>query len=151
MEIDEPLTHSTLWHTDLHSANLFVKNGRVTAVIDWQGLWAGPLFLQSRPSPLVDYQGNMLLQRPDDFDGLEPDEQARVKLAISKSTLFQLYLLETATRNPSLAEVFHLDHGKTRCMPIEFAGNTWDEDIVPFRESLITVERYIPMTTYDLT
>lgn len=38
--------------------------------------------------------------------------------------------------------MFELDHGKTRRMPFEFVSNTWDDDIVPFREALINVERY---------
>lgn len=142
VDIDTPLTRSTLWHTDLHSSNLFVDNNHITAVIDWQGSWAGPLFLQAQPSPLVDYQGSILLNRPDNFDDLDLDRQAQIKQKIFKSTLFQLYLIETEERNPILAKAFHIDHGKTRRLPIEFAGNTWDDDIVSFRESLINVERY---------
>ncbi|KAJ5084172.1 hypothetical protein NUU61_008751 [Penicillium alfredii] len=76
VDIDAPLTRSTLWHTDLHSSNLFVDDSHVTAVIDWQSVWAGPLFLQAQPSPLVDYQGSILLQRPDNFDNLDPKYQA---------------------------------------------------------------------------
>ncbi|KAK9853464.1 hypothetical protein MYU51_006597 [Penicillium brevicompactum] len=112
------------------------------SIIDWQGSWAGPLFLQSQPSPLVDYQGGILLQRPDNFDALGPEQQADIKQKIFKPTLYQLYLLETKERNPLLAKAFHLAHGKTRRLPMEFAGNTWDDDIVPFREALINVERH---------
>ncbi|PYI29456.1 kinase-like protein [Aspergillus indologenus CBS 114.80] len=144
MDIDPVLARPTLWHGDLHSSNLFVDDGRVTAVIDWQGSWAGPLFLQSQPSPIVDYSGSILLQRPGNFDDLEPEQQAEIKQKIFKSTLYQLYLLETKERNPLLAQAFHLDHGKTRRLPIELAGNTWDDDIVSFREALINVERHWP-------
>lgn len=142
MDIDKQLTCSTLWHTDLHSSNIFVDRDRIAAVIDWQGVWAGPLFLQARPSQLVDYQGSVLLKRPDNFDNLDDEQKFQIKQQISKSTLFQLYLLETEERNPTLAKVFHLDHGKTRRLPVEFAGNTWDDDIVSFREALIKLERY---------
>lgn len=31
---------------------------------------------------------------------------------------------------------------KTRRMPFEFVANTWDDDIVPFREAFINVETY---------
>ncbi|PYH86530.1 hypothetical protein BO82DRAFT_370885 [Aspergillus uvarum CBS 121591] len=61
MDIDPVLTRPILWHGDLHSSNLFVDDGRITAVIDWQGLWAGPLFLQSQPSPIVDYTDSNLI------------------------------------------------------------------------------------------
>lgn len=141
VDIDIPLTRSTLWHPDLHSSNLFVDNNHITAVIDWQSSWAGPLFLQAQPSPLVHYEGSILLKRPDNFNDLDSEHQAQIKERISKSTLFQLYLMETEERNPILATAFHMDHGKTRRLPIEFAGNTWDDDIISFREALINVER----------
>lgn len=121
---------------------MFVDRNRITAVIDWQGVWADPLFLQARPSQLVDYQGSILLKRPDNFDNLDDEQKIRIKQQISKSTLFQLYLLGVKKQNPTLAKVFHLDHGKTRRLPVEFAGNTWDDDIVSFREALIKLERY---------
>lgn len=142
MDIEPILIRPTLWHSDLHSSNLFVEDGRIASVIDWQGSWAGPLFLQAQPSPLVDYQGDILLRRPENFDDLDSEHQAQVKQKIFKSTLFQLYLLETEKRAPLLTRAFHLDHGKTRRLPVELAGNTWDDDIVSFREALINVERY---------
>ncbi|KAJ5294669.1 hypothetical protein N7508_009490 [Penicillium antarcticum] len=122
MDIDPILTRPTLWHGDLHSSNLFVDDGHTTATIDWQGF--------------------ILLQRPDNFDDLGPEQQAEIKQQIFKSTLYQLYLLETKERNPLLAKAFHLDHGKTRRLPVELAGNTWNNGIVSFRQALINVERY---------
>ncbi|KAF9894411.1 Phosphotransferase enzyme [Aspergillus nanangensis] len=142
MDVDPLLSQPTLWHGDLHSSNFFVEKNIVTAVIDWQGSWAGPLFLQAEPSPLVDYQGSVLLKRPDNFDRLDPEKQVQIKRQIFKSTLFQLYLMETEKCNPLLAKAFHLDHGKTRRLAFELAGNTWDDEIVSFRESLINVERH---------
>ncbi|CEJ62815.1 hypothetical protein PMG11_11302 [Penicillium brasilianum] len=142
MDIDPLLSRPTLWHSDLHSSNIFVDNNRITAVIDWQGSWAGPLLLQAQPSPLVDYQGSILLKRPANFDDLDSEQQVQIKRQIFKSTLFQLYLMETERRNPLLAKVFHLNHGKTRRLAVELAGNTGDDEIVPFREALINVEKY---------
>ncbi|KAJ8097678.1 kinase-like domain-containing protein [Lipomyces tetrasporus] len=146
---DDPLLVSTAQNTPEAHIQLLEKFLKVapylqciTAVIDWQGVWAGPLFLQARPSQLVDYQGRILLKRPAHFDDLDDEDKARIKRQISKSTLFQLYLMETEERNPELAKVFHLDHGKTRRLPVEFAGNTWDDDIVSFGEALINVERH---------
>jgi hypothetical protein len=140
-DIDEQLTQSTIWHPDLHSSNTFINHDHITAVIDWQGALAGPLFLQAQPSRLVDYQGSLVLKRPDDFDELSDEQKAQIKEQVARSTLFQLYLLETEERNPALARVFHFDHGKTRRLPVEFAGDTWDDDILSFREALINVER----------
>jgi hypothetical protein len=143
VDLEDALTRPTLWHGDLHSSNVFVEGSHITAIIDWQGAWAGPLFLQAQPSPILDYRGEIILKRPDNFDDLSSDEQAEIKRTISKSTLFQLYLLETEQRNPLLARAFHLDHGKTRRLPVALSGNTWDDDIVSFRGSLIDVERYV--------
>lgn len=143
LDVDERLVRSALWHTDLHSSNLFVDGeGHITAVIDWQESWAGPLMLQAKASPLVNYEGEILLKRPENFHTLDDEQKAQVKKQISKSTLLQLYLLEIKERNRGLAEVFDLDHGKTRRMPFEFVANTWDNDILPFREALINVERH---------
>ncbi|OJJ96810.1 hypothetical protein ASPACDRAFT_54196 [Aspergillus aculeatus ATCC 16872] len=122
MNIDPVLTRPTLWHGDLHSSNLFVDDGRITTVIDWQG--------------------SILLQRSGNFDDLDPEQQAEIKHKISNSTLYQPYLLKTKERNPLLAQAFHLDHGKTRRLPVELAGNTWDDDIVSIRETVINAERH---------
>lgn len=141
LDIDKQLVRSIIWHADLHSSNLFIEGNRITSVIDWQGVWTGPLFLQAQPSQLVDYQGSILLKRPDNFDDLDDERKVEIKQQISRSTFFQLYLIETKERNPFLAEAFHLDHGKTRRLPVEYASDTWDDDIVSFRETLINVER----------
>jgi hypothetical protein len=67
MDIDRLLSRPTLWHGDFHSSNIFVDDNRITAVIDWQGSWTGPLLLQAQLSPLVDYQGHILLNCPGIF------------------------------------------------------------------------------------
>jgi hypothetical protein len=65
---------------------------------------------------------------------------------IFKSTLYQFYLLGIKERNSLLAKAFHLDHRKARPLPIEFARNTWDDNIVSFRKALINVERYVAIS-----
>ncbi|RJE24004.1 hypothetical protein PHISCL_03659 [Aspergillus sclerotialis] len=119
--IDRKFTRSVIWHSDLHSSNIFVD---------------------ARPSRLVDYQGDILLKRPDNFDDLDDKRKTEIKQQIFKSILFQLYLIETGERNPILAETFNLDHGKARRLLVEYAGDTCDDDIVSFRETLINIERY---------
>ena len=143
LALDHRLLSPNIWHTDLHSSNLFIDHGRISSVIDWQGVWAGPLLLQAQPPELVAYQGDMIFKRPKNFEDLDDVSKSEVKQQIFKSTLLQLYLIETKEKNPRLAEAFDLDHGKTRRFPFLFAGNTWDDDIVAFRESLINVERYL--------
>ncbi|PGG97673.1 hypothetical protein AJ80_09656 [Polytolypa hystricis UAMH7299] len=60
---------STIWHTDLHSGNLFVDKGCITNIIDWQGIWAGPLVLQARYPRLIDHHGDIILKPPSEFQG----------------------------------------------------------------------------------
>ena len=92
------------------------------------------MFLQAQPPEIVNYHGPMMLKLPENFENLDKDQQIRIEQQIAKSTIFQLYLIETEERNPRLAETFHLDHGKTRRFAVAFTGNTWDDDIVSFQE-----------------
>ena len=72
----------------------------------------------------------MLLKCPDDFEDLDDERKAEIKYQIFKLTLFQLYFIKTEEKNPILAKTLHIDHGKTRCLPLEYAGNICDGDIV---------------------
>ena len=47
-------------------------------MIDWQGFWAGPLFLQAQPPQLVDDRGGILLKRPGNFDGLDDERSVEI-------------------------------------------------------------------------
>ncbi|EFR04208.1 protein kinase subdomain-containing protein [Nannizzia gypsea CBS 118893] len=77
-----------LWHTDLHSGNIFVSEQdptQIVSIIDWQFISAGPLFLQVnwpdflKPNDEYIY-GVVQPQLPDDFETLD---EAEKKLAIS--------------------------------------------------------------------
>lgn len=111
--------------------------GRITSVIDWQEAWAGPLVLQGRHPRLVDYQGDIILEPPPNFKDLELNEKARLKRQIASSIILYLYEQQTAKLNPHLNRVLRLKLGRVRCEPISFVGDTWDDDILPLRESLI--------------
>lgn len=41
--IDSDFQRPTLWHSDLCAKNIFVKKGKITAIIDWEGYWVMPL------------------------------------------------------------------------------------------------------------
>ena len=138
---DPDIITSTIWHTDLHSGNFFVDQGRVTSVIDWQGIWAGPLVLQARHPRLVNHKGNIILKAPANFKDLGSNEKTRLKRQMASSIIIYLYEQQTAKDNPRLDKVLRLRYGRTRCEPISFVGDTWDDDILPLRESLIRVEK----------
>ncbi|KAJ2986726.1 hypothetical protein NUW58_g4892 [Xylaria curta] len=139
---DRPFVKPTLWHWDIHASNLFVEGGEISGIIDWQDSWAGPLFLQARQPQLVDYNGDIMLRLPPHYDTLEDqDERTRIRSQVEKSILLWSYERNTKKVNPLLHEVFHLPHGRTRRDAVDFSANTWDADIVPFRESLIRIQR----------
>ncbi|KAL3428980.1 kinase-like domain-containing protein [Aspergillus tetrazonus] len=131
-----------IWHRDLHAANIFVHDGRISSVIDWQGTWAAPLILQARHPRLVEYHGDIVLKAPANFENLEPDDKNKVREQMSKSIIISLYEKQIAKEVPLLNKVLRYNHGRTRCEPIRFVGDTWDDDILPLRESLIRIEKY---------
>ena len=132
---------STLWHNDIHASNIFVSKGRVTSLTDWQAAWMGPLFIQARQPRLLDRSGELLLKLPENFKELEVDEQNRLNEQVSTSILLHVYETHTAMQNPRLSRLYRFRHGNTLTQPILFAGNTWQDDILPLRESLIRVEK----------
>lgn len=140
---DPHLVAPHIWHTDLHAGNLFVDKGRISCVIDWQGIWAAPLVLRARHPRLVDYNGDIILKHPDNFKELDAEEKEQVNEQVAKSIILYLYEKQTAREVPLLHRVLQLRYGKIRCDPIQFVGDTWDDDILPLRESLIRVERQV--------
>ncbi|KAI0968016.1 kinase-like domain-containing protein [Xylaria arbuscula] len=139
---DGPLVKSTVWHWDTHASNLFIEGGKISSIIDWQDSWAGPLFLQARQPQLVDYDGDIMLRLPPHYDTLEDqDEKCRIRSQVEKSILLWSYERSTKKVNYMLHDVFHLSQGRTRRDVVDFSANTWNADIVPFRESLIRIQR----------
>lgn len=141
---DETMTRSTLWHWDMHAPNIFVKDSEITSIIDWQCAWAGPLFLQYRCPKLVDYSGEVMLELPEDYKTMEKDEQDRAAKQVEKSLVKYLYETESKRENPLLAEINDIPYWTTRRQTVGFAEDTWDDDIIPFRQCLIRLERFVP-------
>jgi hypothetical protein len=141
---DERMSRSTLWHWDMHAPNIFVKDDQITSLIDWQSSWAGPLFLQYRYPKLVNYTGDIMLRLPENYKSMDKTEQDRVETQVEKSLVQYFYEMETKKVNPILVEVNDIPHGTTRRQTVEFAENTWEGDILPFRQCLIRLERFVP-------
>ncbi|TVY94253.1 Altered inheritance of mitochondria protein, mitochondrial [Lachnellula willkommii] len=139
---DPDLLTANLWHKDLHSGNIFIEKNRITSIIDWQGTWAGPLFIQARHPKLINYNGEIMLKLPENYKHLKEEEKIPIKEQVASSIILYLYENFTAKENPRLSRVFRTEHGRTRGEVISFCGNTWDDDILPFRESLVRMERY---------
>jgi Phosphotransferase enzyme family len=142
------LIRPTLWHWDIHAPNIFVDGGRVSSLIDWQTAWLGPLFLQARHPRLLDYNGELMLKLPENFKYInDEDERARLRTNVEKSIVLYTYEAGTARANPLLKEVLHVPQGRTRRQTVEFATDTWDGDILPFRQCLIRIARFAQSPT----
>ncbi|EAW24094.1 uncharacterized protein NFIA_036660 [Aspergillus fischeri NRRL 181] len=140
---NKELNRSTIWHWDIHAPNLFVEGNKVTGLIDWQDNWAGPLFLQARRPKLVAYNGDIMLELPEYYKDIEDeDERARIRAQVEKSIVLWAYESNTKRTNSVLHEIFDLPHGRTRKETVVFSTNTWDDDIIPFRQCLIRVARH---------
>ncbi|GAB7355411.1 hypothetical protein MBLNU459_g5928t1 [Dothideomycetes sp. NU459] len=140
---EERLVRSTIWHWDLHAPNIFVNENGITSIIDWQDVWAGPLFLQARHPKLVDYNGDVTTEFPEDYEDLtDPEEKSRIRKQVEKSIVLWTYESETRDINPDLHDILHIPHGRTRRQTVDYSANTWDGDIMPFRQCLIRVARH---------
>ncbi|KAI9368462.1 hypothetical protein BJX61DRAFT_537232 [Aspergillus egyptiacus] len=106
----------------------------LVSMIDWQDIWAEPLTLQVHHPRLVDYHRDIILKAPENFKQLQLDKKSRVREQMSRSIL--LYLDEKQVTK----EVPLLDR---------FVGDTWDDDPLPLRESLIWIEKYWKQLGYD--
>ncbi|RAK96108.1 aminoglycoside phosphotransferase family protein [Aspergillus ibericus CBS 121593] len=138
---DPSIIAPRIWHADLHAGNLFVQNSNITSVIDWQEIWAAPLILQSRHPQLVDYDGPIILKAPANFKDLNPEEKNNIRDQMSRSIVLYLYEKKIAKEVPLLHKVLRFNHGRTRCEPILFVSNTWENSIINLRECLIRLER----------
>jgi hypothetical protein len=89
----------------------------------------------------VQYDGELILKAPANFKDLERGEKTRVRDNMNRSIILYLYEQTIAKEVPVLHKVLHFDNGRIRCEPILFAGDTWEDDIIPLRESLIRIEK----------
>ncbi|OAL66433.1 hypothetical protein A7C99_1819 [Trichophyton rubrum] len=93
---------------------------------------------------LIDYHGEIQLRLPEDFKTLPEEERDRVRDQVQRSIQVYLYEDRTARVNPLLDRAIRKPHGKTLAQLVSFAGNSWDDHIVPLRDTLIDVERDWP-------
>ncbi|KMP06014.1 hypothetical protein CIRG_05695 [Coccidioides immitis RMSCC 2394] len=142
---DPDLVRPVLWHPDIHDGNIFVHQGKISSVIDWQSTWAGPLILQARTPRLIDYHGEIKLKLPENFKELDKDERSRVRDQVSRSIQVYLYEQKTAKDNPLLNRAIRQPFGKSLGQLVDFAGNSWYDDILRIRECLIKLEKDWPI------
>jgi hypothetical protein len=141
-------SRATLWHCNLHSPNIFVHRNRITSIIDWENVWVGPLFWQARIPQLVAYSGDQMLELPGDYETMQDDEKAQMKDKMERSLLLRLYENKTEKLNPLLHDAFNVPQTRLRGHIIAWADSTWDTEILPFRQCLIRIHRYVPLSVH---
>ncbi|KAL1695520.1 kinase-like domain-containing protein [Schizophyllum commune] len=138
---DKRPLRSVLWHPDLNLGNIFVDpsgNHSITSIIDWQGCWAGPAYLQMNvPSFLqcrnVEVPSGLQMPRlPADLHEYAPAAQ-RVLVKNHKAVVLQK-LYEIRQLLP-----YHGTHRELRTTPVTMAGRTWKDGILPLRLALLNV------------
>ncbi|KAF7968156.1 hypothetical protein HWV62_31736 [Athelia sp. TMB] len=139
---DEKVRASVLWHPDLNPGNVFVgEGGEVTSIIDWQGAWAGPAYLQMTTPAFVAYTGPdelpagaALPTLPPAFDKLNPKKQEAVRAEHRAKMLHKLYEIKQL-----LPAGVHGPQRETRVLPARAAGRTWKDGILPLQLALLDV------------
>lgn len=92
-----------------------------------------------------------MMRLPESYDALEDeDEKSRVRTQVEKSIVLWTYETETKDTNPILHDILHIDQGRTRRDTVDFSANTWDGDIIPFRQCLIRIARCVQPNTHSL-
>lgn len=135
-----------LWHTDLHMGNIFVAEdnpAEVTGFIDWQHTSINPLFLQVRwpvfLTPPEGYQeGQVLPQLPPDYEDMDADDKEIALYNKEKATWSKAYEVASYLNNRTAWRAMQVP---SPLKELFRRGDTWDEGILPLRETLIEVFR----------
>ncbi|KAL1882573.1 hypothetical protein Plec18167_002989 [Paecilomyces lecythidis] len=143
------ITRPALLHQDLHADNIFVDKDdptKISSIIDWQALYAAPLFLQAKFASVVDCDdpypwGAVQPELPQDFDDLPEPEKALAKEAFHRLRLKKFYELASRKFNPTLIRAMDAirdDNDPTNFI-FHIIGHTATDGPIPLRELLIQI------------
>ncbi|KLJ10348.1 hypothetical protein EMPG_14257 [Blastomyces silverae] len=140
---DPELVASYLFHPHFHSENIFLKGNRISSILGWQHVWAGPSFTEASPPAFVKVDSDDLtLDYPDKYKDLAEDERREIDVKISQSVLRYAYQKFVSRDVPQLDKLFSFDFQQIRVLPIRICVSSWEaDDIARFRESLIKIQR----------
>ena len=104
---EKDVAHPTLWHHDLHSHNIFVDDidpTKISGIIDWQAVWAAPLFMQARFPSVFDCDGPypwcaVEPKLPEEFDTLSEADKEEADNRLSEVRL-KFYEVASRKFNP---------------------------------------------------
>ncbi|KAJ5084085.1 hypothetical protein NUU61_008664 [Penicillium alfredii] len=146
------LLRPVLLHHDLHAENIFIDDAdpsKVFSIIDWQALYASPLFLQARFPSVFDSDdpypwGAVQPKRPENFDTRQVEE------TLDRIRLKKFYELATRKFNPLLVKV--MDAMRRDDDPTTFifyiVGQSSINGPIPLQELLVQIhEKWYYLST----
>jgi hypothetical protein len=143
---DKEISRPTLWHLDVHEDNVFVDDEdstKITSIIDWQNVWAAPLFMQARFPSLVDCphpycMGLVRPTLPEVFDTLLDEEKDQI---IQEMELKKYYEIRTRRFNPVAYKAMAPmeDDNDPSATILCILGRTRKDGPVPLQELLIQI------------
>lgn len=123
--------------------NLYIENGKISALTSWWKVSAEPLFTQARTPKLVKHQGKQIFKLPDDYESQDEAKQAFVRNALAGTAQEWMYDHARANWNPALQRVYDYPNSLLLRRTMSFAQNTWDGDIALLRDCLMKVAEYV--------
>jgi hypothetical protein len=140
-----------MWHSDLHTDNIFVhpeNPTKIASIIDWQSTHLSPLFLQARHPALIQFDGPIptgfnRIELPENFDELTPEQQKDAKVLISAQSLHKLYEIELRQQKADIFCALQY-HETLPCNLNTFAGSLFSDGEPIFNGLLIALERDWP-------
>lgn len=129
-----------LHHEDIYYGNIFVKDGKITSLIDWQASWVGPLQLQARAPPFLDVPKIQRLELPKDTHLLPPVQRKKVIEQVQKTTLLRTYLQSMEKECPDFYTLLKLPQSKLLVKGLQFVDATWDGGVLPLRGTLFKIQ-----------
>ncbi|KAJ7471862.1 hypothetical protein FB451DRAFT_1351741 [Mycena latifolia] len=143
---DEKALSSILWHPDLNVGNR--EDYKVVSIIDWQGAWAGPAYLQMNTPAFVEYtgldaslipSGLAFPELPPGYNDMSPEQRATAQRHHKAKMLQKLYeIKQLVPYRDGLAR------RSTRALPVRSAGRTWKDGILPLKLALLNVAAVWP-------
>jgi lysyl-tRNA synthetase class 2 len=125
-----------MWHSDLHSGNIFVENNKIVSIIDWQGCMGLPLFLTCKIPKFLRFNGPLLFDLPP-AAGLTTQEKKEKLLRYQLTQLQRFYISKFKDLDNTIFQALSYPHAVIRRQLIDFAGSTWeDEGLFFFREMM---------------
>ncbi|KAJ5799273.1 uncharacterized protein N7518_001341 [Penicillium psychrosexuale] len=148
---DKSITASFLWHSDLHTENIFVNPERPTdilGIIDWQSTELLPLFEHARQPYFLDYDGPFVEgleppTLPENIGELSSAKQLETKRLYINMSLSALYRNLTYRDNPVLYKA--MEFRQTRCFEMMLlAQNLLVDGEALYQASALDLEKEWP-------